>query len=243
MSFSFKNDSEKSEQDRYLKLQEGLVRVRFLDEEPLEKWTHWINNKPLNCPGPKNGCPACVVNRKAKAEDPKSQAVFKLQKTKIINVAVYGDRGVTPEVKILAVASSLGDALQDIVQEYGDVRDYDVKIKKSKSGPKIWDVRYGATKASDDFWKTEFDVLRENRFDLAPEIVPAKPADIAAAMRGTSETEDNVSSVSVSEETLTKLREGIKKHEQGVALGLVDFGIDEKTLTEKEALDYIKELC
>jgi hypothetical protein len=163
------------------------VRLRILDEEPVGVWRHWQGSRPYNCPihdVKKEGigaCPACKARFAAKKVDPDGyRANFKMDYRYYFNVFVDG------KVKIWSFSSGVGRKLKVFLEKYGDLRDYDVSIRKRKTGPQIMNVEYDVIYETPTALSVEDALLAEDRYDLSEYIQPARQDELTAIASGES---------------------------------------------------------
>lgn len=189
-------EDEQNTSDRFLKIdspkkkgESTKVTLRVLDGEPEGTFRHWFNRRPYNCPGRAGKCPVCVVRNAAMELDKEgAKKKYQMEHVYFFNVLVDG------EVKILTFKNAVATKLREFIHEYGDLRNYDVKITKTKNGPLdmniAWDVLYiGPRELTED----EQNAVAEDKFDLKQEIVPASYEDLEKVAKGeipTNETED-----------------------------------------------------
>ncbi|MDD3414858.1 MAG: hypothetical protein PHY47_12760 [Lachnospiraceae bacterium] len=116
---------------KYANISEGTSQGRVLDAEPYSRWVHWVqranNGKgaSITCIGSKT-CPCCIENSKVDKKN-RPYPPRKMHSVNWLNRA-------TGEVEILEKGNGLFIPLQEILQEIGDLRNYDVKIRASGSG-------------------------------------------------------------------------------------------------------------
>lgn len=244
----WEGDSGGERDERYLKLNNGATRLRMVDDGPIFKFTHWIGNKPYNCPGPQGGCPACKANADAKAQfqgDAKDfKAPYRNQRAGLVNVLVYSPE---PAVKIYSFGTTISKALQalDKNEDWGDLRDYDVEITRSGTG---LGTTYSVTPKPKKPLSAELQGLVDNgRHDLEKEAIPATISVIATAMGGgpapvanAAELPSTGANDKASKIQVKLLEAAIKR--QGANLTFEDFGIDPENLTNGEVQSFMQQL-
>lgn len=108
-------------------------QYRVLDEQPYSRGVHWIQaanaGKGLSVDCIKKDCPACAKMKALKASGNAGRNLT-WRKMHAINVL---DRA-TNEVQMLDKGNSLFEALVGLLEEVGDLRNYDVKIRVSGEG-------------------------------------------------------------------------------------------------------------
>lgn len=241
-----------SERDeRFYKLVAGANRVRVLDEGPVFKFVHWVDNRPYNCPGPEGGCPMCRANKAAKAAyggDPKEfKPPYRNARTGMVNILTTGN-----EVKILTFGQKIGDGLKalDKNEAWGDLREYDVDINKSGTG---FGTTYTVTPNIKKPLTAEQQGIADNgRHDLEKEAIPASVDKLVALMNSGGTDDGGTSGTSASASVPNRgvndkasplqiklLEQKIKK--QGANLEFVDFGIEPDGLTVGQVNDLIRQ--
>jgi hypothetical protein len=152
------------------------------EAEPVGVWVHWLNSKPYNCAG-FDDCPVCQARKQAMRDDPqgykkKFQIVYKY----FFNVLV--DEG-GPVVKIFSFGGGLGKNLKAFQEEYGDLRTYDIKVRKTKTGNRQQDVEYDAfVQTKRLFDDATIEANKANMHDLKQFTQPANIADLQFVARG-----------------------------------------------------------
>jgi hypothetical protein len=124
---SQQNDAQKV---KFTAFEEGTIKGRILDDQPYTRWVHWIpkanggKGGSVTCIGKE--CPCCIENAK---HDKKSKP-YTSRKLHSINF-LNRDTG---EVEILERGNALFEPLSGFLDEIGDLRNYDIKIRISGKG-------------------------------------------------------------------------------------------------------------
>lgn len=158
MSWSDVRNESSKEKVPYTKFSEGLTKIRVLDAEPYSWWQHWIpsSKTSVTCPG--SDCPICEVIIKQK--NAKETPTFNNSRRHALRIWNY----TTNQMEIVIQGRGFMQNLLDLHEEIGDIREYDIKIKRSGSG---LDTSYTAlpTPASDfEFADKIYDVDMEDLF-------------------------------------------------------------------------------
>lgn len=129
------NNSDKQELN-FLSFVDGTTQVRVIDDEPFSRWTHWLpqanDGKGLSVTCIGKECPVCAEIKRAKAtkETPK----YSSRKMHALNVINRG----TGEVNILDKGNKVFEQIlgirEEMFEDYGDLINYDVKIRVSNAG-------------------------------------------------------------------------------------------------------------
>lgn len=186
--------------DKYLKIitpdqgKTTKLKVRVLTQPAAKVFRHWIgltfkNSRPFNCPSRTAGCVACAERQYLKDKNIGDyRDTHRMEKKFLVNVLVLGEN---PEVKILNFGQGLGNKLEFLFDEHGDLRDYDITLLKRKTGPDPKNIEYDALYADDPDPKKRRKLsdaeklVAEGAYDLAEEIKPASLEAIEKAVRGT----------------------------------------------------------
>ena len=143
-----------STKSEFTKFPEGITRLRIVDEEPYQRWTHWQKkaSRSINCPG--KGCPICEIRRQEKANKvPYAQHTQSMAKRFAINVL----NRETNRIEILEQGK----------QFFQDVRD--LKDDLEAEGKKLIDadlkVRRRGTTKDDTTYRVDID----SQYELEPE--------------------------------------------------------------------------
>lgn len=179
------NSTSDKKEVKWANLSAGTHQFRILDDEPYSRWTHWVQSAnagkgaTIECIG--RECPICIAR---KTDDGKKR--FSCRKQHALNAIqrklgndgkpIPGDVG---EVVIIDKGNGLFEALDNIMDEVGDLRGYDIKIRVSGSGK---DTSYTpiplAAKPLTEAEKTL------ERYDFATIFSSFTPEQISALMNG-----------------------------------------------------------
>lgn len=117
----------------YAKFPEGITRVRFIDDAPYVRWTHWMPkfSRSVTCPG--KGCPICAIRKQEKANGIKQQS-YNVAKRFSMNI-------LNRETKRLELAEQgktffedLRDLMGDLKKEGKTLLDADIKVRRRGTG-------------------------------------------------------------------------------------------------------------
>jgi hypothetical protein len=150
---------EEKAKTEFTKFPEGITRIRIVDDAPYARWTHWFpqHKRSFNCTG--YDCPICAVRKaqKAAGETPKI-AVAQRFAINVLNRE-------TGNVEIMEQGKQFFEELRDFNKDEGDLRTYDLKVKRKGSTKD--DTSYRVDK-HDVYSLTpeELDLIKEKRTDL-----------------------------------------------------------------------------
>lgn len=218
------------------------VRLRILDEEPIGVWRHWFGQRAYNCPG-MDTCPVCSVRFTAKKNNPDGyKDEFRMDYRYYFNVYFEG------AVKVWSFTSGVGRQLKVFNERYGDLRDYDVSVRKRKTGPMVQNVEY--TIIYEMPAPLTLEQSEANRYDRAEFIKPAPREALQSIARGevpartdtveeTPKTETHSASTKATKADMIMLKALVAEKN----FELSDFGIVEASPPSKQVIDkLIKEL-
>ena len=125
MSWSDVRDEGSKEKVPYTKFPEGLTKIRVLDAEPYSWWQHWINSSKtaVTCTG--SGCPICEVIRKQRNAN--ETPIYNNSRRHALRIWNY----TTNQMEVMIQGKSFMQNLLDLHEEIGDIREYDIKIKRN----------------------------------------------------------------------------------------------------------------
>jgi hypothetical protein len=150
--------------------------------EPAGTWVHWHENRSYNCPSNWD-CPVCVVRSDAKKRDPEGyNKKYPMNYQYYFNVLV--EEGGKPVVKVFSFRNTIGKRLKSFVQTYGDLRDYDIIVRKTKTGKSAMNVEYDAFYKGERKLTDEEQEVIQDLHDLKPFTQPALPEHLSAVARG-----------------------------------------------------------
>jgi hypothetical protein len=135
------NQSEKTEFVQFPSA--GTIKGRILDDEPVSRWKHWIpmanGGKGLSVTCIGKGCPVCA--KIAEAKKTKAKSPFGSTKSHMINFLA---KSFTPagsqtpqainKVQILDKGNKVFEGLLTVMQQMGDLKNYDVTITQTGEG-------------------------------------------------------------------------------------------------------------
>jgi len=221
------------------------VTLRLLDYPGVGVFRHWIGDaqvkRPFNCPGSKNGCPACRERNIAKLADTEGEgkwrSIHRMDHRDIVNVLELGE---TPKLKVFQISNSVKKRLDAIIargEQFADPTTYDIEVMKSRTGRNTFDVEYDVFAVKDGNHRpltADEKALLAKKYDLSQEITPADPQTIAAAMKGL-----KTGPGPATEEQKAEVQRVLKN--QG--LTALDVGVtDLDTITAEKAQAIIKDL-
>lgn len=123
------NENSNEEKLNFFKIESGQSAViRIVDEEPLSRWTHWINSagRSVVCIGEKNGCPCCLANKEAKEAGLKTKP-FSNSKKHTIHIINKS----TNKLELLEQGNDFFVTLLGYREAMGDLRNFDLKITRT----------------------------------------------------------------------------------------------------------------
>ena len=104
---------------------------------PLGVWVHWLQGKPFNCNGPLP-CPVCAARKEVSVDRQKTE--FPMRSKQFFNVLV-DDNG-KPAVKVYSFGFGVSKDLKSFSEKYGDLRKYDITVRKEQVGRLPMNVDY-----------------------------------------------------------------------------------------------------
>jgi hypothetical protein len=125
----------------YVKLTPGgTVKLRILDEQPESRWVHWVQsaNKGkglgIRCNG--KGCPICAdISEKKKTKQAQRYSCTKSHSINVLNRN-------TGKVEILDKGNKIFEQLLNMLNQMGDLRNFDISITTTKTGSENTNVNY-----------------------------------------------------------------------------------------------------
>lgn len=116
----------------YIKLENGTTQLRIVGDQPYSRWTHWIpqanENRGLSVDCIGKECPVC----KQIADDKKNKRKSKYGSRKVHSIcAIVRKPNADPEMGLLEQGNKIFNGLLVLLEQMGDLRNYDVKIVKT----------------------------------------------------------------------------------------------------------------
>lgn len=151
--------------------------LRVIQEAPMQRWKHWVQQNKRSYICPKKGCPICEINNKAKANggEPKYNNQLKhhilvLNKTE------------EPEVAILENSTTFFNQLKTLMTEVGDLRNYDIKVIRNGKGR---DTTYNVIPmAMTEITEEEQELIDAVDIDLEEYFKPPTPEQLRRLLDG-----------------------------------------------------------
>lgn len=125
------NDGEVKKAE-FAKFPVGITRIRILDEAPVVRWTHFLNQfkRSINCPG--RGCPICEIRKQQKAN--KETQTYAMGRRLAINIFNLE----TGKVEICEQGVTFFEELKDVVFDAGNdvanLSDIIIKVRRKGTG-------------------------------------------------------------------------------------------------------------
>lgn len=167
----------------FTKFPAGITRIRIIDDEPIQRWVHWMPklSRSVNCPG--KGCPICEIRRQQKAN--KESYTYGMSRRFAINII----NRETNQVEIMEQGITFFEDLRDIMQDLKDeknltLKDVDLKVRRRGTGKDDTSYRIDVDEIrpmSEDDEK-----MIQDKFDLEKITEPNKPEDILRLVNGES---------------------------------------------------------
>jgi hypothetical protein len=170
----------------FFKLEAGKTAIiRIVDDEPLTRWTHWINSagRSVVCISEKNGCPCCIANKEAKEAGLKDKP-FSNSKKHTIHIINKS----TNRLELLEQGNEFFETLLGYREAMGDLQGFDLKIIRTgtKKSTKYTIVPMPATPLTD-----EEKALLEGKINLKEDLKPPTREQILELIAGKSAVKDD----------------------------------------------------
>ncbi len=130
--WDFDSKSKSNTKHNFTKFPVGITRIRIVDEEPFQRWTHWMPQfkRSINCPG--KGCPICKIRKNQRANKEKET----YSTTNRIAIQIINRE--TGKLEIMEQGRTFFEDLRDIMEELHDKNkkliDVDIKVKRRGEG-------------------------------------------------------------------------------------------------------------
>jgi hypothetical protein len=174
--WNFDSQSKSDTKHNFTKFPVGITRIRIVDEEPFQRWTHWMPQfkRSINCPG--KGCPICEIRKNQKAN--KEKETYSTAN----RIAIQVLNRETGKLEIMEQGRTFFEDLRDIMEELHDnnkkLIDVDIKVKRRGEGKDDTSYRLDIDK---EYPLTEEDKkLINNKINLSELF---KPHDIDKILR------------------------------------------------------------
>lgn len=178
--WDFNSPSNNGNKSEFTKFPVGVTRIRIVDGEPFQRWTHWMQQfkRTINCPG--KGCPICEIRKRQKA----NKEPYTYNVTKRIAIQVLNRE--TEKLEIMEQGKTFFEDLRDIMEDLYDqdkkLIDVDIKVKRRGEGKDDTSYRLDIDK---EYPLTENDKeLIKNKIDLKEFFKPHEIDKITQLING-----------------------------------------------------------
>lgn len=116
----------------YTTFPQGVTRIRVIDEVPVKKFIHWIQEqkRAVTCPG--RGCPICEIRKRQKTnKEPQTYNMAKRLGMQVINRET-GNREIMEQG--ITFYKDLEDVMENLDDDGHDLIDADLKVKRRGTG-------------------------------------------------------------------------------------------------------------
>lgn len=209
------------------------VRMRVIAGDPVDPgvpvgvWVHWLQGKPYNCNGPAP-CPVCAARKEVSPDKQKTD--FPLRSKQFFNVLVE-DNG-KPTVKVFSFGYGVSKDLKSFAEKYGDLRKYDITVRKEQVGRLPMNVDYSVFfEGFSDLTEVQQEAA-QTLHDLSQFTKPASFDDLKQVARGVIPTAQAVEGPTTNDMERDHLIGEVKKRIPA-DLDLKNFGIYDDSPNEK----------
>lgn len=176
------SSSDNGEKVKWTKFNEGITRIRLLDDVPNVRWAHWVNKfqRSVNCPG--KGCPICEIRKQEKAN--KLPSTYAIGQRFAINVYNYDTQSVELMEQGKTFFTDLRDLIMDLQAEGLDATHAVFKVRRRGTGKDDTSYRIDIDNktAIEDAIKSKLsqrtdldNYFKPHTIDQVKEVVNAKP--------------------------------------------------------------------
>lgn len=162
----------------FVKFPEGVTHIRVLDAIPETRWTHWVPSikRSVTCVG--KGCPICEIRKQQKANGEKQ--TYSMVKKYALNVI----NRTTGNVEILDQGKTFFEDLRDLVFDNGDLREYDIKVRRRGTGKN--DTSYRCDALDKEDLSESDEKLTNDKVDLKEYFKPFENEELVKIINGAS---------------------------------------------------------
>ncbi len=164
----------------FTKFPVGITRIRVIDGEPFERWSHYMPSlkRSVNCPG--RECPICEIRRQQRAN--KQPYTYDGGRRLVMNVINRETDRIEIMDQGITFYQDLRDIMMDLKEEGKTLNDVDLKIRRRGMGKDDTSYRIDVDKeyplSADD------EKLIEGKIDLPQYFTPHSPEKILRIIQG-----------------------------------------------------------
>lgn len=178
--WSFETGGGNSKKQEFTKFPEGVTKIRIIDIEPVERWTHWMarDKRSINCPG--KGCPICNIRKQEKAN--KLPYTYPMARRFALQVLNRNTNKMEIMEQGINFFQDLRDVMELLATQDKSLIDVDLQVRRRGSGKDGTSYRIDV---AEEYALTAEDVkMVEEKIDLKEYFTPHTPEQITRVVAG-----------------------------------------------------------
>ena len=178
--WSFETSGGNNKKQEFTKFPEGITKIRIIDVEPVERWTHWMarDKRSINCPG--KGCPICEIRKQEKAN--KLPYTYLMTRRFALQVLNRNTNKLEIMEQGITFFQDLRDVMELLATQNKSLIDVDLQVRRRGSGKDGTSYRIDV---AEEYTLTAEDVkMVEEKIDLKEYFTPHTPEQITRVVAG-----------------------------------------------------------
>ena len=178
--WSFETSGGNNKKQEFTKFPEGVTKIRIIDIEPVERWTHWMarDKRSINCPG--KGCPICNIRKQEKAN--KLPYTYLMARRFALQVLNRNTNKLEIMEQGITFFQDLRDVMELLATQNKSLIDVDLQVRRRGSGKDGTSYRIDV---AEEYTLTAEDVkMVEEKIDLKEYFTPHTPEQITRVVAG-----------------------------------------------------------
>ena len=178
--WSFETGGGNSKKQEFTKFPEGVTKIRIIDIEPVERWTHWMarDKRSINCPG--KGCPICNIRKQEKAN--KLPYTYLMARRFALQVLNRNTNKLEIMEQGITFFQDLRDVMELLATQNKSLIDVDLQVRRRGSGKDGTSYRIDV---AEEYTLTAEDIkMMEEKIDLKEYFTPHTPEQITRVVAG-----------------------------------------------------------
>ena len=178
--WSFETGGGNSKKQEFTKFPEGVTKIRIIDIEPVERWTHWMarDKRSINCPG--KGCPICNIRKQEKAN--KLPYTYPMARRFALQVLNRNTNKLEIMEQGITFFQDLRDVMELLAKDKKSLIDVDLQVRRRGSGKD--GTSYRIDVAEEYILTAEDTKMMEEKIDLKEYFTPHTPEQITRVVAG-----------------------------------------------------------
>lgn len=178
--WDFKETGATNKKQEFTKFPEGITKIRVVDTEPFERWTHFLlkDKRSINCPG--KGCPICQIRKNQKAN--KLNYTYPMSRRFALQILNRNTGKLEIMEQGITFMQDLRDVMEMLHEDGKKLIDADLQVRRRGTGKDNTSYRIDV---AEEYPLTDEDkAMMKEMIDLKEYFKPHEPEKIARVIAG-----------------------------------------------------------